>query len=159
MPKIDIVAEYELESDALEHEWRLVDSDPTLTNVYPGGIGRGYTPQEIDRRRREREAKLKMLRDAEAEIARRKRRNQFFSARGALFHTEKIDQWLSSVDWDGEQPKAAEPLRGPPTFCRWPRKREKVKLEVVAAVEAAEPKNDRKKRSRRSRRYRPKKAA
>lgn len=45
--QVEIVAQYDDELDALDHEFRLVDADPTLTNVQPGGVGRTMSPKVI----------------------------------------------------------------------------------------------------------------
>lgn len=42
---VEIVAVYDLEADALEHEFQLVDTTPGLTNVMAGGIGAGMSPE------------------------------------------------------------------------------------------------------------------
>lgn len=75
---VQIVACYDLESDALDHEFRLVDADPTLTNIMPGGIGAPLSDAETARRISARLKRLKDLRrrerlaNADVEIAQRR---------------------------------------------------------------------------------------
>ncbi|MCP1550689.1 MULTISPECIES: GIY-YIG nuclease family protein [Methylorubrum] len=67
---VEVEAAYTLESDALEHEWRLIDGMPRLTNLMPGGIGAAQTPEQITRRQIVRDKKLALARSREREHAR-----------------------------------------------------------------------------------------
>lgn len=105
---VEVVAEYDLESDALDHEYRLVDRLPTLTNVMPGGCApvRGpMTPEQEARyervlalRRLERVRKLAALREkerAEALKLRLERERAFLlQGAGAERYGAEITAWL-----------------------------------------------------------------
>lgn len=96
-----IVAEYDLESEALEHEWRMVDADPTLTNIMPGGIGRLVDPAFVERRRLARKRKLNMIRRREREAALRRavdrKRGHFHHFTMMDKQREEIDVWLDGL--------------------------------------------------------------
>lgn len=96
-----IVAEYDDELDALNHEYRLVDSDPTLTNIMEGGgIGRRLTLVELQRRselRRKRFIEMRVQAKAMA-IERKKQKfaafvGQLRQGPGAERHKTEIDAW------------------------------------------------------------------
>lgn len=107
--QIDIVDEFESEADALACEWELVDADPTLTNVMPGGIGRAESPEARTRRLlarkrlinwiRRREYKARLKRDEEA------RTKLFHSIPGAERHRAEIDAWLNELHAPGRTVK------------------------------------------------------
>jgi hypothetical protein len=98
---VQIVAEYDLESDALDHEFRLVDSQPTLTNIMPGGIGKARTPEQIARCQRIRRMKLKALRRRESQDAlvrqTAQKRASFIRIRGAERHQDEIEAWINGL--------------------------------------------------------------
>lgn len=94
--KVTIVAAYILESDALEHEWRLVDSLPDLTNLMPGGIGSAQTPEQITRRQVLRQRKLDEVRRREREEARLREIDRN-AARLPGADTPEGREWLESL--------------------------------------------------------------
>jgi hypothetical protein len=110
--EVEIVAQYELESDALDHEFRLVDSSPTLTNVMPGGIGPGATPKQIERRRKIwkiRKERLAVLREKEREEAEKRRlasvKKELLRIKGAELHEQAIDAWIGQTGGHVRPPK------------------------------------------------------
>lgn len=102
--EVEIVGQYELESDALDHEYRLVDATPTLTNIMPGGGGGASTPQLIERRRKEREERLRALREKERVEARARalaeRKKAMLEIPGAERHRREIEKWVEAQDAD-----------------------------------------------------------
>lgn len=123
--EVTIVAQYELESDALDHEYRLVDAMPTLTNIHPGGGGGVSTPLLIEKRRREREERLRVLREkerAEAEArALAERKKAMLSIPGAELYQGEIEGWLHELEIE----RARTGAKLPPTGALpWARKEE-----------------------------------
>jgi hypothetical protein len=108
---VQIVAEYADETDALDHEYRLVDAMPTLTNVQPGGIGWAETPAQRDRRRARftqayllRRAKLLRQREEQArEKALARERVACLAVPGA--DPVEVDLWLRGIVEVKTQPK------------------------------------------------------
>lgn len=102
--EVVIVAEYDLESDALDHEYRLVDADPTLTNAMPGGGGGPAYTARMERVRKERQERLRELRQREQEEAIRRmaarRRAEFSEIKGAEKHQTEIDAWVGRLEED-----------------------------------------------------------
>jgi hypothetical protein len=49
--EVAILAEYQYEEDALDHEFHLIENDPLLTNVMPGGSTQAPTPLFLAARR------------------------------------------------------------------------------------------------------------
>jgi hypothetical protein len=102
--EVCIVAEYDMEADALDHEYRLVDADPTLTNVMPGGIGPAETPAQIERRRKAWWKRYKARRNRERREAYQRdterttllKRNRLLKIPGAQRHQVEIAAWLEA---------------------------------------------------------------
>lgn len=94
--KVLIEASYMLESDALEHEWRLIDGLSGLTNLMPGGIGAAQTPEQVTRRQLLRQRKLDELRRREREEARLREIDRNAS-RLAGVDTNEGREWLESL--------------------------------------------------------------
>ncbi|MGX9981145.1 GIY-YIG nuclease family protein [Methylobacterium fujisawaense] len=100
--QIEIVGQYALEADALDHEYRLVDAMPTLTNIMPGGLGAAETPAQIERRRRVREARRETalraarLRDLE------RRRTELLTASSDPAYREQVNAWIDGFAEQGE---------------------------------------------------------
>ena len=104
--EIQIVAEYELEDDALEHEFEIVDSLPELTNVMPGGGGgpggRRLTEEEIRERISMRLARIKSALVAAQKKKRREReavaeallRNRYEGLAKNEKQASEISSWL-----------------------------------------------------------------
>lgn len=99
--EVQIVAVYDLELEALDHEYRLVDASPTLTNVMPGGIGRVETPEMALRRYRARKKKLQEKRRQEREAAHQRdlarAAEDMRNSRGADKHRSEIDAWMGGL--------------------------------------------------------------
>jgi hypothetical protein len=100
--EIQIVAEYEIEDDALEHEFEIVDSLPELTNAMPGGGGgpggRRLTEQEMRQRASARLARVKALqkkalRERET-AAERLLRNRYTALARNEKQAQEIASWL-----------------------------------------------------------------
>ena len=100
--EIQIVAQYDLEDDALEHEFELVDSMVELTNMVPGGGGRTLKPAEIERRARDRETRIqgRMLNRFEGRHQDRldRAKQRVMNYRGAERHKAEIDAWFSQFE-------------------------------------------------------------
>ena len=134
--EVDIVAVYDLESDALDHEFRLVDENPTLTNVMPGGGGGALSAAAYARRRAIRAEKLKRLRQrervaamaAEAEIKRREYLAAVPSERGKA----QVDKWLAGLD-----EKDAQRLLSPRGYRA---------QQAILAIEGRQPQGKRKRK-------------
>lgn len=96
--EVEIVAYYDLESDALDHEYRLVDSMPTLTNVAEGGAGgKTLTPEQRAKRLAIREKRIAAAKAKELEVRRRiyveRKRREFLSDLGGHAHADEINAW------------------------------------------------------------------
>ena len=110
--EIEVVRCYELESDALDHEFRLIDKLPTLTNLLPGGGGGLLSQADQLRKHKIRLEKMRRLRASE----RRERERQEFGERClAYLHMaasekeyKQIEAWLVDLHGpaDGWLPKA-----------------------------------------------------
>jgi hypothetical protein len=93
--KIEIAAIFDCELEALDHEYRLVEADPTLTNVMPGGLGgKVDTPLQQERRRKVYLYRRQKLIDGRkaairAKIEERVTRNTNFL---------KTDRWKDHID-------------------------------------------------------------
>jgi hypothetical protein len=109
--EVEIVADYDLESDALDHEFRLVDLHPTLTNVMPGGgAGPSMSPEQREKRRVARKARVDALRAKEREI---KTASQSARKRAVLCALPNASLHVAEIgDWVADRQKAAE--AGPP---------------------------------------------
>lgn len=108
--EVRIVAEYDLESDALDHEYRLVDSLPTLTNAVAGGGGPIRSEMTaaqlerhaalVERRRKHREAKLAELRAKEREEAVKRdverKRAEFLQGAETPEDIAAINKWVDA---------------------------------------------------------------
>lgn len=96
-----IVAVYDTEVEALDHEFRLVDADPTLTNVMPGGCGRTESPEWARRRSEMQRRKLlaqrsQMLQSArERDLERAHRMIAQVSAPGK--QSDEVEHWFASL--------------------------------------------------------------
>jgi len=82
--EVEIIARYNLEIDALDHEYRLVDADPTLTNVVPGGSS--GNPFVAEKRRQ----KLKV-------IQHRKQVEAAGKSKGTSSYATIAPRWLPKV--------------------------------------------------------------
>lgn len=142
---VRIVAIYDLESQALDHEFRLVDENPTLTNVAPGGAGGPLSNQA--RLRRAEARRLLMLRAKERELKealvqeRAKRTDKYLSSARSDRERKQILDWLNGLD-DREAARTLTPY----TSARI--KRDQTMKLIAAARE------ERKKRRRRPHRKR-----
>lgn len=157
--EIEIVACYESEVDALDHEFRLVDADPTLTNVAPGGGG--LSPLALEqkakklaelRRRRELFRARAMERDDE------RRREHFLKMRGAVFHEAEIKEWLEHLRQSGIRTIYTAPEQKEDHHKSGPKKKVRPRNNVFMAVtglEKSKKKCRRAKRKTRTERYRP----
>lgn len=96
--KVEIVACYRVEADALDHEFRLVDANPTLTNIVPGG---GGNPIVAEKRRQ----RLQVLRA-------RKLAEAVGRARAKLHYSQAAVDWL---------PRVVSPTYDSATFDRRPK--------------------------------------
>lgn len=113
---IEIIAEYDDELDALDHEFRLVDLDPTLTNVAPGGIGK-VIPLSVQKRLRERRVAKILAARAAAEAAKRFRskESRFLLSRGlpAQFaavarngeQARQVSDWVAELEGRRDRPR------------------------------------------------------
>jgi hypothetical protein len=91
--RVVIVAEYHLESDALDHEYRLVDADPTLTNVQPGGGGKQPSIYLEQRRKR-----LEALRENERQVRLEMRAAKAIEAWGVKErHHDEVAAWIDRI--------------------------------------------------------------
>lgn len=91
--RVVIVAEYDLESDALDHEYRLVDADSTLTNVHPGGGGKQPSIY-LEQRRKRLEALRVNERQARLEI----RAEKAIEAWGVKErHHDEVAAWIDRI--------------------------------------------------------------
>jgi hypothetical protein len=148
--EIEIIASYEDEADALDHEWRLVDAMPTLTNMAPGGGGRIETPflrqrrQELLSRRiaerRKRQLEAARRRDGERKEQRVLReKDRLLSVPGADERREEIEAWfattLNPVPEQPERPYRKGGLRG--SRKRKKRNRARAKRYALAREAAA----------------------
>lgn len=111
--EVEIVADYDLESDALDHEFRLVDQNPTLTNVMPGGCEtRALSPEQREKRRLARKARLEALRAKERGIRTAIKASRQLAELGALpnarHHAAEIGSWVAGQQVEAE----AGPPRG-----------------------------------------------
>ncbi|MBA1156918.1 GIY-YIG nuclease family protein [Microvirga mediterraneensis] len=99
--EVRIVAVYDTEVEALDHEFRLVDADPTLTNVMPGGCGRVESPEWARRRSEMQRRKLlgqrgQMLQAAtERDLERSHRMITRVSAPSK--QSDEVENWYSSL--------------------------------------------------------------
>lgn len=92
--EVRFVAEYAAEDDALDHEFHLVDSDPTLTNIAPGGIRVGAISPLILARSR-----LKRLRELLTGLKRIKSNNtQTWAVSRLKEHYDKNRRIISEKD-------------------------------------------------------------
>lgn len=104
------MADYDLEEDALDHEFRLVDATPDLTNIAPGGLGKVASPEEIARRRcilskrlAERR-KLQKLAARQRDFDRKQARDKEV-ADGFAALTEDARARAAIEDWAAEAPR------------------------------------------------------
>lgn len=101
--EVVIVAEYDDEVDALDHEFRLVDADPTLTNVFPGGggfTGALDSPIRAQRRREVYEERRKLLLEQKAQAASgrfEERARRLLGRKSAQLHKEELEAWISRM--------------------------------------------------------------
>lgn len=104
---IEIVGIYKHEADALEHEFKLVDELPDLTNIMPGGIGAAQTPQLLERRRLYRSLKLEEARERDrvAALARdtERKRSRLLSLPNADRHAAEINAWVDGLAAKGKR--------------------------------------------------------
>lgn len=100
--EIDIVACYELESDALDHEFRLVDASPTLTNIAPGGGGAPLSQADQARKAALRQEKMRRLRAAERIAAEKsefqKRCEALLAKAKSSVERAQIQGWIDGLD-------------------------------------------------------------
>jgi hypothetical protein len=91
--RVVIVAEYDLESDALDHEYRLVDADSTLTNVHPGGGGKQPSIY-LEQRRKRLEALRANERQARLEI-RAEKATEAWGVKER--HHDEVAAWIDRI--------------------------------------------------------------
>lgn len=105
--RVEVVGIYLYEADALEHEFRLIDANPGLTNVASGWLDAGSSAVALEQRRLRREIKLAEARARDrqsATVAKRDlQRAKFSSVPGAEAHADAIKSW---VDGFGERGRA-----------------------------------------------------
>jgi len=103
--EVRIAAVFVNEADALDLEFKLVDRNPTLTNVMPGGIGPAETPTQIERRRLIRADKLAAARERDRIAALQRdterKRIQFHGLAITDRHRSEIDAWVESFSEAG----------------------------------------------------------
>jgi hypothetical protein len=99
--QVSILACYDSEADALDHEFRLVDSQPTLTNIVPGGGGGPLSAEATARRMRARRIRLERIRARELvarEAAERQAsRERHMAAGRSEAERQQIAEWLDSL--------------------------------------------------------------
>lgn len=101
---VEIVASYLRETDALDHEYRLVDADASLTNVAPGGIGTTMSPfrlrkmkeEQARRLLRQRQEALKAAAERDQEREAEEKRRLLLKAKGD-HHRSEIETWAASL--------------------------------------------------------------
>jgi len=101
--EIQIVAEYELENDALEHEFELVDSMPELTNIMPGGGlgGRRLTQEEITLRakaRADRIAARRAIKRARFSAKQKAAREAYVLLAQSAGQVVQVNEWLGPAN-------------------------------------------------------------
>jgi hypothetical protein len=94
---IEIVASYEREADALDHEYRLVDADGTLTNIAQGGIGTAMSPARRRELERDRERALLRKRQIALQAAAARDRARELHAKARVFSVAKEDKHIHEV--------------------------------------------------------------
>lgn len=100
--RVEIVATYLRESDALNHEFSLVDATLGLTNVMPGGGGGSLSERESARRAVARLVRLRRLRVKERAEAEREERetslDAFLARAKSPAERAQVAEWLASLD-------------------------------------------------------------
>lgn len=98
---IAIVAVFDLESAALDHEFKVIDASPSLLNQMPGGQGQGLSAREAGRRFRARALRLQRLRDRERRNAAlqeaQSRRALLMSKARTEAERAEIEAWLNGL--------------------------------------------------------------
>jgi hypothetical protein len=134
---VEIAGVFDDEADALDLEFLLVERNPTLTNVLPGGAGSGLvdSPLRAERRRlvyaekRRRIVKGNRIRQKEAKTRKAEAQASEFSRLGRHDkHRAQIDSWLASHE--GKRASHGVQPRKPST---------KASKEALAAFRAAKP--------------------
>jgi len=112
---VEIVATYLRETDALDHEYRLVDADPTLTNVLPGGLGGEMSPFRLQRMKEARARKVQKQRQEALKAAAERDQEREAEAKRRLSASAKDDRHRSEIeDWAGSLPRGVtQALRYP----------------------------------------------
>jgi hypothetical protein len=120
--KIEIAAIFDCEIEALDHEYRLVEADPTLTNVMPGGLGgKVDTPLQQERRRKVYLYRRQKLIDGRKAVI-RARIEERAAEKTNFLKTDRwkdhIDSWLAGLDdveiaslwWNAKMPASPSHL-------------------------------------------------
>lgn len=98
---IAIVAVFDLESEALNHEFKLVDASPDLVNAVPGGNGQGLSAMASARTARARRLRLERLRlkeRKEAALADAQARRADMLAKGRDdAERSEIERWMNGL--------------------------------------------------------------
>ncbi len=150
--QIEIVAVYDLELDALDHEYRLIDSRPTLTNIMEGGgMGRRWTPEELQRRAEIHRKRMLEKRQRAREAARERDRARLAAvvgrmrqAPGADLHAKQIDEWATGLT-EQKAPKKGRNRRkthrkpGYQGLFSGPRQSSKASKRALAEFRASKP--------------------
>lgn len=92
--EVEIVASYVNEADAFDHEYRLIDADPTLTNVVPGG---GASPAVLERRRKAREAAAERDRAKARSDKIKRTTSKLMCVPNSDLHGDVIGEWAERV--------------------------------------------------------------
>lgn len=87
---VKIVQEFDSEVDALDLEFRMIEADPTLTNVRASG---GGSPLAMEKRQQVYLARRSALIQRRVEL----QRGRLLSIRGAHIHRDAIDEWVDGI--------------------------------------------------------------
>lgn len=100
-PTIAIVGVYDLESRALDREFKLIDASPGLLNVVPGGQGQGLSAKESARRMHARHLRMQRLRERERKAAAladaQNRRAVLMAKARTEDERQEIEGWLNGL--------------------------------------------------------------
>lgn len=98
---IAIAGVYDLESKALDREFKLIDASPNLVNAVPGGQGQGLSAKESARRMHARHLRMQRIRERErkaAALADAQARRSAFVERGRTAAERRdIESWLNGL--------------------------------------------------------------